>query len=310
MEPVGIGGVLGAAPLAAWARPETAFFVGSLVVGYAVAMGPVRRGAGASGPGWMGWTAWIGSCLAIETALGSPVAYLASGYLLIAHMVQFVLLGFVAAPLALRAIPNWLWQLLLPPGRFRRGVFWVGSPGPALAFFGASFLLFQTPSITNAALRSPGLYAATSAVLMVATMFLWWPVYGPRLTDGRMARREESLGQLVYVFLTGFPGLALAAALVLFATGPVYQGYATGEAAIGIPPLLDQQLGGILMQVGMTLARSAIFVGVGLAWGARQDAKERDARAGIAGRARAGTPVASVGRARAARPVHLRIRPS
>lgn len=310
MRPVGIGGVLANVPPAAWARPEAALLVGSMVMAYAVAMGPVRRDVGAPSPGWTGWAAWLGACLALEIALGSPMAYLAAGYLLIAHMLQFVLVSFVAAPLALRAVPPWLWHLVLPPGGLRRTVAWLGGPAPALGFFSLSFLLFQAPTLTDAALRSPALYAAEAAVLMGTSIFLWWPVYGSVLSTASVFPRRAGLGQLLYVFLTGFPGLALAAALVLFATGPVYPGYAGGEHRIGIPPFLDQQLAGILMQVGMTVARGVIFGGIGLAWGARQDAAERETRARIAGRAEDARPLPSGGRARPGRPVALRVRPS
>ena len=281
MEGLHVWRVMSHASWAAWVRPEVVLAVATLFALYGATVGPVRVALGRQPARRREWICFLLGCVAVLAALGSPLAFLAAGYLLTAHMLQFVLLSMVAAPFMLSGLPLWVWDLLLPEGGVRKAAMFLGAPSPALAAVPLSFRFFQTPGLTDEGLHSPPLYAVQAGILMLAGLLLWWPVFGPRLTAEGAKTRLKGPVELVYLFLMGFPGLILASALVLFATGPVYPAYAPGEKAIGIPPLVDQILAGILMQTGMMLARSWIFARIGLAWGARQDAEERETRAGI-----------------------------
>ena len=79
-----------------------------LTAGYALAVGPLRRryGWGAPVEGWRQAAFYLGN-LIVFVALLSPLDEVGDEYLLIAHMVQHMLLMFVAPP---------LWLLGRPPG--------------------------------------------------------------------------------------------------------------------------------------------------------------------------------------------------
>jgi putative membrane protein len=165
-----------------------------------------------------------------------------------AHMVQHVILLAIAAPLlAVGApLPTLLWAL--PPTSRRAGLHWwrrllrahsarrwVGWAIAALVLQAATMWVWHLPVLYEAALHNSAIHATEHLSLLTTAVAFWWSVAGGR-------RSRFGAGVLV-VFVGGFPGTALGAALLL-APHPWYSSYVTSTAP---KALADQQMAGVVM---------------------------------------------------------------
>jgi putative membrane protein len=223
--------------------------------GYAIGVHRLWRNAGRgrgiaatqAGAFALGW-------LALAAALVSPLDAL-GGWLFSAHMVQHELLMVVAAPLLVlgRPLAAWAWALPPPWGRTVGG--WTGNrawatlwaaltdPLAAWALHALALWAWHVPALFDAALHSEAVHIAQHVSFLVTALFFWWAVLGhdPR---GRYGP-GHSVG---YLFTTMLHTAALGALLSLAPT-PWYPGYLAPAAALGVDPVEDQQLGGLVMWV-------------------------------------------------------------
>jgi putative membrane protein len=194
--------------------------------------------------------AFAGGWLTLCLALLSPLDALGS-QLFSAHMVQHELLMIVAAPLFVLARPLETWTWGLPyawRGRASRiarassmRMVWTALTAPLSAWMihAAALWGWHVPALFDAALTSEGLHAAQHASFLASALLFWWA------TVGRVAACRPGLA-IALLFSTMLHTGALGA-LLTFAPTPWYAYEAT--AAYGLPPLDDQQLGGLIMWI-------------------------------------------------------------
>jgi putative membrane protein len=182
---------------------------------------------------------FLAGLLALYAAQGSPLELLGNRYLLSAHMLQVVLLVFVAPPLLLAGLPEWLLGPLCAVG-------WVGAtvrrlthPAVALALFTVSFSLFLLPGLNGWALSDPWLYGLEHAFGALAAFCLWWPVQS-RVPQ---APALAPPARLLFAF-TVEVAMTLPFGLITFAPHPLYPVYAHAPRVLGLSPLADQHLAG------------------------------------------------------------------
>jgi len=190
-------------------------------------------------------------------ALESPIDTISDHYLDSVHMLQHVLLGFVAPPLMLLGLsPRMAGRLMRVP-LFRA----VTEPVPAQVIGGAVMILWHIPALYDATLRSEELHIVEHITFIGAGVVLYWPV----LKDtSAHARWEMSPGaKLLYLLVATIPqdGVALA---LLFSREPFYEFYARVPRLIdSLTPVVDQTLAGaVLMVLGkatMLVCGLAIF---------------------------------------------------
>lgn len=197
---------------------------------------------------------WISSA----TALVTPIDSLGSALFWV-HMVQHELLMLVAAPLLVlgRPLPVWLWAL---PAGWRRPVaqaftgqtwlrLWaaVSSPMGAWLLHAVVIWGWHVPVLFEAAVRSEPVHVLQHLSFLASALLFWWSVLR------QPGIRAHAPVALVSVFTTGMHTAALGALLTLSSV-PWYPVYAVSAAALGIDPLEDQQLGGLVMWVPGGLA--------------------------------------------------------
>jgi putative membrane protein len=192
-------------------------------------------------------------------AAGAAVALLAvsgpldsaSAQSFAAHMLQHMLLMLVAAPLIVVALPLTPFLAGLPadmrvgflrwrrrprPRRFLRG---AQQPAVTFPLYAALLLGWHVPAFYDAALRHGALHAVEHATLFAVAVLSWWTVLDPR-------RRAIQYGPAVlYVFALMLECTAIAGLFTL-ANKPLYGPYAASHP-LGLTPLEDQQLGGVVM---------------------------------------------------------------
>ncbi|MDB5953781.1 cytochrome c oxidase assembly protein [Ramlibacter sp.] len=240
--------------------PWLLFLLGLSGFGYALGLHRLwtnaggRRGvspqqAGAFALGW----------LSLVIALVSPLDPL-GGRLFSAHMLQHELLMVLAAPLLVlgRPLATWTWALTPAQRRVvgrlfqRRG--WVGfwstltDPLVAWALHALALWAWHIPTLFDAALQNEAVHIAQHVSFLGTALFFWWSVLGhdPR---GRYGPGHSA----AYLFTTMMHTSALGALLSLAPT-PWYSPYIPLTGALGMDPVDDQQLGGLIMWVPAALA--------------------------------------------------------
>jgi putative membrane protein len=188
--------------------------------------------------------------VALALALISPLDELADHYLFTAHMLQHLLLLLVVPILFLYGLPDGAFEALMRIEIIRGIIGKVARPLPAFLISVAALWAWHTPSIYEAALRNEALHAVEHLSFLGSATLFWWPIVRPTTYPWPI----PALFQLVYLFGAALSSTLLAA-LISFATVVLYPTYAQpGPYALlremlGISPLMDQQMGGLMMWV-------------------------------------------------------------
>ena len=208
---------------------------------------------------------WAGLAV-VAVALLSPISTYGEA-LLSVHMVQHLLLAFVAAPLLASSGAGVALLAALPPsvaGLVRR----VGSSrlarSPLLAwaaFAGAGWVIHFSP-LFDLALRQPVVHAFEHALFLGTGVWFWWPVVAAKSRLSHPVR-------LLYVAL-GMPQNTFLALAIFSAGHPLYEAYEQLGRAWGPSLLDDQRLGGGIMWVAGDLTLLAAVLTVAAAWATRE----------------------------------------
>lgn len=199
-------------------------------------------------------------------ALVSPLDFLADRSLFSAHMVQHLLLSFIAPPLWLYGLPDWLQEKLLPQGPLRIIARKIISPLPAFVIFNTGMWVWHIPAAYQAALENEGLHIVEHLTFMSTAVIGWAPV----LVVGRL-NPLPSPGRGLYLLASSFSCTGLAA-LLTFSDRVLYPFYIAAAPVTNMTVLEDQQLGGLYMWLTAdTIFVAAILVVIGL-WLMREPA--------------------------------------
>jgi len=206
--------------------------------------------------------------LTLVIALVSPVDPLGV-QLFSAHMVQHELMMIVAAPLMVKSRPFGVWMWALPEqwrSRVVAGVRWPAIAVPwnvltnalvAWIVHALALWAWHVPVFFNQAVTDNTIHTWQHASFLITALFFWWAVF----RDG--ATRTGCGTAILYLFTTMLHTSALGALLTFSAT-PWYSAYLPSTAALGWDPLVDQQLGGLIMWIPGGL----VYLGTALALGA------------------------------------------
>ena len=113
---------------------------------------------------------------------------------------------------------------------------------------------WHAPALFDRALESRGWHVAQHMSFIVTSLLFWWAML--HVQRGRYGLSAACL------FITSLVGGALGA-LMAFSSSPWYAGYAAmGMTGIGLDPVTDQQLAGLLMWIpgGMVQAAAALIL--------------------------------------------------
>jgi putative membrane protein len=207
----------------------------------------------------------------------SPLDAIAEAYLQSAHMLQHVLiadLGVVLALLAVRGplslffLPS---DLLAPLARsqlLRRGLSFLSSPRVAVPLWVGVLVAWHVPALYEAALQRPALHRVEHLSFVLVGALVW-----TLMIDPSAHRRLTLSGRIALVAGLFWMGQLLAYPFV-FGFEPYYDVYAEQpERILGLSPLADQKLAGVVMMV-----EQALTLGVALVVLVRTARRERAAR--------------------------------
>jgi putative membrane protein len=254
------------------AHPEVWLLVAALVAlgWYAVhVVGPkaVRDGSPIVTRRQIGW--FVAGVAVLWLASDWPIHDVAEERLYSVHMVQHLLLSYVAAPLFLLATPTWLARLWVGEGR------WLGKlchPVVAGALYNAVIVFSHWQTTVNSSVESPALHYGMHVLLFSASLLMWMPVCGP-VPELRLSLP----GQMIYLFAMSIVPTVPAAWLTM-ADGVVYSAYDIPERLWGISATNDQQYAGVIMKLGAGLYLWALITILFFRWAARSMAADKAGR--------------------------------
>ena len=211
----------------------------------------VLHGRGVAVSHWQ-VAAWHAAMALWIVGLLSPIDSLGEDGLAF-HMLQHLLIADLAAPLMLAGLRNPVLAFFLPRpvlvplarARRLRGAFrflrrpLVALPLYALVLYGWHFSVFF-----EAAVRDPLVHALQHSSFIAAGVLVWWSALEPK-----RRRLRGELWKIGHILAARFLGMFLGMSFVLIRE-PVYTDvYGSGERALGLSPLHDQQLAGGMMVV-------------------------------------------------------------
>lgn len=237
-----------------WSLPPLEFVaVLLLLMGCAAAIR--ARGADLT-PGRVALLAGGGAILLV--AVCSPLAGLAQGGVLSAHMLQHTLIGGFAPLLLLAALPRAVPDGS-PPRDLRRFAWPLVQPVPALLVWTVVTVAWLLPRLHHLMLVHQSLWVVQQVMFFAVGALLWMPVLD------RWRQQPEWFGngiRALYMGAAFFVGLTISN-VFWFAGTALYASHAVAAEAWGIDPQSDQGQAGTVMMLAhcfLTLGASAYFV--------------------------------------------------
>ena len=244
------------------AHPEALIGLALLQGGYMLGVGPLRERYNlADGVEPRQIATFTAGVLVIYVALLSPIHVLSDNFLFSVHMTQHVLLSLVAPPLLLLGTPDWLLRPLLRPNLVFRVVRLATHPIIAFALFNVAFSLFHVPALYNASVTYHWLHVIEHLIFIGTAVLMWWPI-GSMMPE--LPRLNYPL-QMMYLFALSIAQI-IVFAIVTFSEKPIYEVYANAPRVLNISPLLDQQIGALIMKVGGGSLFLALLIIVFFRW--------------------------------------------
>lgn len=264
-----------------------------ITIGYLLVVGPLsEKIIGAEPVSWMKKSTFIIGMFMLYLAQGGPVSLL--GHMMFSfHMLTMALSYLVAPPLIMLGIPTWLWRALLKVNPFRKLRF-LAKPVVAAVLFNGLFSLYHIPAIHDYVMLHFNVHRLYYIILFITSMLMWWTLINPLPEHSK----GSSLGKMGYIFLN-MVLLTPACGLIIFATSPMYATYsdpniwakAMGYCISGDPtlllsnfggptffslmsPLVDQQVGGILMKFIQEIIFASMLAYVFYGWYKRENQED------------------------------------
>jgi putative membrane protein len=182
--------------------------------------------------------------LVIFFSLNGWLHDLSDWYLFSAHMVQHLLLTLLMPPLLLAGVPGWMLRPLAEhrvAGPVARA---LTRPKVCFAVFQLTLAAWHLPVLYNQAMASHGIHIVQHLMFMVSAVMLWWPV----LSQLPELPRLSYPMQMLYLFLVTLP-MGVVSVYITYSQSLLYPAYSAAPRILGITPMQDQLIGGLIMWI-------------------------------------------------------------
>ena len=213
--------------------------------------------------------AFVAALLTILIAITGPLDELTKERSFAVYIFQQMLLVFVAPPLLLFGLPAWMLRPLMMNRFVELIARVITRPLFAFLLFAAVFTLIHYPVVCDRVCHVQPFYSNLHALLLFVGSLLWWPLLSPLPEYPRMTYPM----QIMYLFLLMIPMTAVAAPITL-ANSVLYMFYVGGMHPLGLTPMADQVLGGLIMWIGQGVYIMFVFTAIFYRWSRSDDQEE------------------------------------
>ncbi|MEW9669324.1 cytochrome c oxidase assembly protein [Ammoniphilus sp. 3BR4] len=213
-------------------------------------------------------TLFISGLVLYFIAAGSPLNYYGHHYLFSAHMLQQALMYYMVPPLLILGLPRYLLEAFYSVKPVRK----LLETHMLLTIFAFNFLfsIYHLPLIFDAVMKSELLMTISHLILFLSAFQMWWPIINPLPEIKQMSE----LRKMAYI-ICGAVLITPACALIIFADSIVYEVYrGVPQLFEWLPPLDDQQLGGILMKLVQEIAFGSVLAYIFFRWFRQENPKD------------------------------------
>jgi putative membrane protein len=186
---------------------------------------------------------------------------LSDWYLFSAHMVQHLLLTLLVPPLLLGGVPGWMLRPLLRYRAVAVTARVLTRPKVCFATFNLMVALWHVPLFYNAAVDNHAIHIVQHLMFMASAVMLWWPI----LSQLPELPRLSYPMQMLYLFLTTLP-MSVVAVYITYSQSLLYPGYSAAPRILGITPMQDQLIGGLIMWIPGGLVLFAVISVIFFRW--------------------------------------------
>jgi putative membrane protein len=204
---------------------------------------------------------FYGALLTIFFSLNGWLHDLSDWYLFSAHMVQHLLLTLLMPPLLLAGVPGWMLRPVIETRPFGAIARALTRPKICFATFNVVLAFWHLPQFYNAAVADHRIHILQHLMFMAAAVMLWWPI----LSQLPELPRLSYPMQMLYLFLTTLP-MSIVAVYITYSRSLLYPGYSAAPRILGITPMQDQLIGGLIMWIPGGLVMFAVITVIFFRW--------------------------------------------
>ena len=223
--------------------------------------------AGRRVPAWRVACFYTGIVL-IAAAFASPLAHIGEE-LVMAHMVQHLVIGDIAALLIVLGLTRGVLQPVLALPRVGR-LQVLALPMIALPLWIANLFIWHVPVLYDGAVTSEALHALMHTCFIGFGILMWMPIVGPLPVPSWFGGGA----QVGYTAVARLAGAGLGN-ILMWAGTPLYDAYAPGQAYWGVSPLTDQGTAGVIMMVEGLFVTLGVLAWTLFRWAARDSERQR-----------------------------------
>jgi putative membrane protein len=169
---------------------------------------------------------------------------LSDEYLFSAHMVQHLFLAMGVAPLLIMGTPGWMLRPLVAGPRMRTLARPLGNAIACFVIFNVVLIGWHLPPLYNAAMEHHNVHILQHLLLLAASVIMWWPILSPMAEYPRLPYPM----QMLYLFLMTIP-MSVVSVSIAYSGSILYPAYASAPRVLGLSPMDDQLLGGLIMWI-------------------------------------------------------------
>jgi len=276
--------------------PVVMFFYAALIILYFYLIGPWRERHFPAEPAatLKQKLLFLGGVLLYYLAQGGPLELL--GHMIFSfHMTNMAISYLVVPPMILLGLPTFVWRAVFSKPFWQR-LRPLMHPLVTLVLFNVLFSVYHVPEVHEYVMLNFTLHRVYYFVLLVAAFMMWWQIVSPVPEWTRLS----GVKKMGYIFANGVL-LTPACALIIFSPQPLYPMYndpaiwvqAMGYCIPGdtgwlleqfsgpeffnfLPPIEDQQLGGVIMKLVQEFMYGAILAYVFTQWYKKEHGESDD----------------------------------
>ncbi len=204
----------------------------------------------------------------ITVAFVSPLAHL-GGELVLAHMIQHLLIGDIAALLIVLGLTRSVMQPVMALKAFDKLKF-LALPMVALPLWIANLYIWHIPALYDGTVTNEWLHALQHTCFITFGILMWMPIAGPLPKPSWFGGGA----QVGYVVVARLASAGLGN-ILMWSGAALYVAYAPGEAYWNISATADQGTAGVIMMVEGGLVTLGALAWALLTWASRDTEKQR-----------------------------------